>query len=348
MNESGGKKILLIGGAGYVGSVLTKHLLNCGYPVRCLDFLLYRDESGVIPFLSDRNYEFQFGDFTDPEVLNSALKDISNVVLLAGLVGDPIVRKYPDAAQAINMEGMLQTLHHLNGRGLNRVVFVSTCSNYGVLASNEIADESFETNPVSAYAIAKVAVEKELLALEGSTDYDATILRFATAFGISPRMRFDLTVSEFTRALFFKKELVVYDPDTWRPYCHVEDFAFLIRRVLEAPLLDVSFQVFNVGTEENNFTKRGLVEVIQSFVSDGLVRYEERGSDPRNYRVNFQKVRERLNFKPRYRVEDGVRELVQAFRQGLFGDRSGNQSLYGNCEIRYDYSKISKPLAYDH
>ena len=162
-----------------------------------------------------------------------------------------------------------------------------------------------------------------------------TILRFATAFGLSPRMRFDLTVSEFTRELAVGNELLVYDAHTWRPYCHVQDFARLIQIVIEAPKDKVSFEVFNGGGDINNTTKQILVDNILQKIPKGKVRYQEHGSDPRNYRVSFEKVKETLGFEPKYMIQDGIDELIDAIQNHVFEHVDENPNFFGNYEICY-------------
>jgi nucleoside-diphosphate-sugar epimerase len=303
--------------------------------VRCLDRLLYGNANSVMAFAGDGNYEFLNGDLVDAAAVEQALADVTDVVILAALVGDPITREYPDAARAINLDGTLALLDGLDGKGLNKVIFLSTCSNYGLIEGDETAHEDFALNPLSLYAEAKVAVERDLLARRGATDYHATALRCATAFGLSPRMRFDLTVAEFVHEMFLGRELVVYDADTWRPYCHVADFAELIRRVLEAPVDKVDFQVFNAGGDANNLTKRSLVDEILQHLPAATVRYQEHGLDPRNYRVDFARVRETLLFEPVYGVSDGIRELLSALRQRLFDGVDAAPQFYGNRTIQY-------------
>ena len=327
------RKILIVGGAGYVGLVLTNHFLQSGYKVRSFDNLMYNQDLTVVPFLHHPQYEFFNGDLTRESEFNSALDGITDVILLAGLVGDPVTKSFPEEAAKVNDIGHAQMIHMLNGRGLNKVVFVSTCSNYGLIEGNQLADENFELNPLSLYAKSKVRIEKQLLSLQGKVDYIPTILRFATAFGLSSRMRFDLTVSEFTRALALGEDLLVYDANTWRPYCHLRDFGELIRRVLEAPTNRVAFDVFNAGGEVNNYTKQMIVDAILKQLPDSKVRYQEHGQDPRNYRVDFTKVRERLFFEPQYTVPDGIRELIAAVRQGLFINIDSPKSFYGNWHI---------------
>lgn len=324
--------ILIVGGAGYIGTVICDHLLECGYKVRSFDQLIYNQGVCVTPFLHRPGYEFMHGDLTDAAQFAKALDGVTDVVLLAGLVGDPITKKFPDAAKRVNDDGHDAMLRALDGRGLNKLVFVSTCSNYGLIEGDHLAAETHELNPLSLYAKSKVRVEQALLAAKGKLDYSPTILRFATAFGLSPRMRFDLTVSEFTRALALGEDLLVYDADTWRPYCHLRDFAELIRRVLEAPRERVAFEVFNAGGDVNNFTKQMIVDAILEQLPDATVRYQAHGADPRNYRVDFAKVRERLYFEPAFSVRDGIAELIHAIRQGLFHTIDQPTSFYGNWQ----------------
>ncbi|MFA6600705.1 MAG: NAD(P)-dependent oxidoreductase [Candidatus Omnitrophota bacterium] len=328
-------RILILGGAGYIGSVLTGYLLDCGYCVRCLDLFLYGQEEVTKPFEKFPSFELIKGDFTDENTLIRALDSVTDVVILAGLVGDPITKKYPEASQAINVDGMMQLIRILKPRELNKIIFVSTCSNYGLIPGDALADEQFELKPLSLYAKAKVAVEQELLALKGKLSFSPTVLRFATAFGLSPRMRFDLTVNEFTREAFLAHELLVYDAETWRPYCHVRDLSLVIRRVLEAPRARVAFEVFNVGGEANNMTKQMIVDAIKREVPALKVKWKEHGSDPRNYRVDFKKIKERLFFEPQYQVSSGIAELLTAFRQGQFCDVESRTAFYGNYTVDY-------------
>jgi nucleoside-diphosphate-sugar epimerase len=329
------KSILIIGGAGYIGTALTDHLLAAGYKVTCLDLLLYQNNLCVVPYLGNPNYRFIYGDMRDNKVLDRALEGITDVILLAGLVGDPITKKYPEASHAINDEGILGCIDHLNGKGLDRVVFVSTCSNYGLISTDELADETHSLSPLSLYSKSKVAAEQHLLAGQGLVDYTPTILRFATAFGLAPRMRFDLTVNEFTRELAMGKELLVFDANTWRPYCHVKDFGRLIQLVIQAPHAEIAFEVFNAGGDINNFTKQGVVDIILDLLPNAKVRYQEHGSDPRNYRVNFGKVHKTLGFEPKYTVHYGVTELLNAINEHVFDHADVMHNFHGNYEINY-------------
>ena len=198
----------------------------------------------------------------DSKKLENALLEVDGVVLLAGLVGDPITKKYPNESAAINNEGVKNVIDLCAKKNIEKFIFVSTCSNYGLIQDDELAHEEFELNPLSLYAKSKVNAEKHIISLKGKTDMNPTILRFATAFGLSPRMRFDLTVSEFTRDLAMGNGLLVYDANTWRPYCHVQDFARLIKMVLETQFEKVAFDVFNAGGDINNATKQMIIDYI--------------------------------------------------------------------------------------
>lgn len=329
------KHILLIGGAGYVGTVVTSHFLKKGYKVTVLDNFVYNNQFAVEPYVGDPSYTLIKGDMNNNSDLDLAAKGVTDVVILAGLVGDPITKKYPDESAIINENGVQNAMDFFNGKGLGKLIFISTCSNYGLIKDNELADENFALNPLSLYAKAKVTNEGYLLAKKSHVDYTGVVLRFATAFGLSPRMRFDLSISEFVRDIFFGEELLVYDEHTWRPYCHVRDFARLLEIVVESEKSKVDFEVFNAGGDVNNFTKKMIVDQILKNIPEGKVRYGQNGNDPRNYKVSFNKVKSKLGFEPQYTVEQGVKELIDAMNTGLFADSLKNKNRYGNYVINY-------------
>ena len=331
--EDKGRTVLIIGGAGYIGSPVTSYLLRSGYRVRNLDQLVYATQASMMPFLAHPNYEYVLGDMGDKVTLEKCLDGVSDVIILAGLVGDPITKKFPEESAMINDRGIMTCIDTLNGKGLNKVIFVSTCSNYGMIEENVLADETFDLKPLSLYAKSKVQAEQYILSLKDKVDYCATILRFATAFGLAPRMRFDLTVNEFTRDLFLNKDLLVYDAHTWRPYCHVKDFSRLMEIVLAFPKERIYFEVFNAGGEVNNHTKQSIVDHILAKLPGRNVSYKENSDDPRNYRVNFNKVRETLFFEPAYTVEDGIAETIWALDNKLLDDVEARRSFYGNYEL---------------
>lgn len=327
------RHVLIIGGAGYIGSVLVRKLLYEGYRVRVLDNLLYDNGSSISDLLEDRSFSFLFGDFGNNEILERSLENISDVVLLAALVGDPVCKKYPDIARKINLVYSKNLLQKLNGKSIKKFVFTSTCSNYGLRADDSLANEESELNPQSLYAITKVEYEKYILDNISDFDFSTTILRLSTAFGISNRMRFDLTVSEFTKDLALGKELFVYDENTWRPYCHVSDISNAIIKVLEAPEENVTGHVFNVGSDNNNYTKKMILELIKKHIGNTNIKFKTGGFDPRNYRVSFDKIKEVLNFSTLYTVEDSIIQIINAIENKLFSEVENRKNFYGNYLI---------------
>ena len=327
------RRVLLIGGGGYIGTPVATELMCHGFHVRNLDLFLYNAQSSVTALLTNPAYELVVGDLGDSQDIQRALVGVTDVVVLGGLVGDPITKAHPTESHAINEIAVRRCLDALNGRGLNKVIFISTCSNYGLMKNDKLANETSPLQPLSLYAKAKVAAEQHLLGMKGRADFCGVILRFATAFGVASRMRFDLTVNEFTREIFVGNELVVYDAQTWRPYCHVRDFARLILRVLLFPTERIAYEVFNAGGDGNNHTKQSIVDVILTKLPKGKISYKELGSDPRNYRVDFRKVRENLYFEPAYDVPYGVSEIISALHAGFFADYSDRRKFYGNYEL---------------
>ena len=328
------KKILIIGGGGYVGNVISYHFLKLNYIVNVLDNFIYDNSFSICSLMGDPNYNFFYGEFSDHKKLEEVSKGVNNVLILAGLVGDPITKKYPELSKKINDLGVKKCIDFFDKKLIDKLIFISTCSNYGIIKDGELANENYELKPLSLYAKAKVSNEKYLLSKKDKTGYSGVILRFATAFGISPRMRFDLTVSQFTRDLFFREKLVVFDEHTWRPYCHVRDFARLIETVINSENNKVHFEVFNAGGEKNNYTKKMILDVISSKIIDCEIEYNQNDSDPRNYKVDFNKVKKVLDFSPNYSIEMGVEELISAFKFGLFGESIKYKNQYGNYSIK--------------
>ena len=268
-----GHSVLVVGGAGYVGSVLLTQLLDAGAQVRVLDALLYANGYAIQHLLDRERLVFVRGDYCDPATFAAAARGVSDVVLLASLVGDPICKKYPELARRINQDGAKRAIDALDGIGVERFVFASTCSNYGIHDPGVLATEDSELNPQSLYAQTKIEVEKHLLDTARAARFAGTVLRVSTAYGMSPRMRFDLTVSQFARDLALGGRLEVYDPDTWRPYCHVRDISKAIVTVLSQPRERVAAEVFNVGDDSQQFTKRMIVEEVCKQLGGAQVEY---------------------------------------------------------------------------
>ncbi|MDX6424526.1 MAG: hypothetical protein QOI67_1997, partial [Gaiellaceae bacterium] len=204
--------------------------------------------------------------------------------------------------------------------GVARFVFASTCSNYGRMADSTVpVDETADLRPISLYAEQKVAIERELFS--GADDGLArSCLRFATVYGVADRMRFDLTVNQFTRDLWARRPLEIYGELFWRPYVHVRDAARAVTTVLGRAPGEVAGRVFNVGDSDENYRKRDLAELIVSRLGRGEVSYVQREEDPRDYKVSFARIREELGYVPSHQVSDGIDEIVGALEERRFGD----------------------------
>lgn len=314
------KNILVSGGAGYIGSVLVRLCLQSGYHVRVLDNLRFGGES-MIELLDHPAFEFVKGDTRDSETLARAIEGIEAVVHLAAIVGDPACAKEPELARAVNLEATQQFYEIANRAGVTRFVLASTCSNYGKMKDpHAYVDEQSELAPVSLYAETKVAAEQFLLIQNRNRVCKPICLRFATVYGPSPRIRFDLTVNEFTKELALGRELIVFGEQFWRPYAHVADLSRSVLAVLEAAEEKVAFEVFNVGDTQENYTKQMIVEVILKQLSYSKIRYVQKAEDPRDYKVCFEKIQNHLGFKITRRVPDGVRQIIQVVQQGLINN----------------------------
>jgi nucleoside-diphosphate-sugar epimerase len=314
--------ILVTGGAGYVGAALVEELRERGREVRVLD-LLAHGQRHVAQRLEELGVEILEGDIRDESARSAALENAAALVHLAAIVGDPACARDPELSQAVNVAGTRVIAEEARDAGVRHMVFASTCSNYGRMTDPTVPiDETGELAPVSLYAEQKVEIERFLMS-GALTPMAATCLRFATVYGVAPRMRFDLTVNEFTRDLWADRDLEVFGEQFWRPYVHVRDAAGAIALVLDTGPELTGGEVFNVGHSDENYRKLDLVEIITGELGRGEVRFVKRDEDPRDYKVAFEKVHAALGFEPRMRVVDGVREVVEALDAGTFDDAWG-------------------------
>jgi nucleoside-diphosphate-sugar epimerase len=314
------RRILVTGGAGYVGSCLSRHLLKEGYGVTCLDNLKFGGES-LLDIWEHPNFTFHKCDITDFNAVDRIIDEDAYYALihLAAIVGDPACKREAELATKTNWEASLHLLEQSRKKKIERFIFASTCSNYGKMSDpNSYITENSALSPVSLYAELKVKFENVLLKEIPKTDnFSPTSLRFSTVYGMSPRMRFDLTVNEFTKDLSLGKELVVFGEKFWRPYCHVSDFSNAMTTVLRAPKDKIAYNVFNVGDTEENYTKQMIVEEIKKQIPGCHIKYVEQLDDPRDYRVDFSKIRDVLGFRITKRVPDGIREIKEIVQLGV-------------------------------
>jgi nucleoside-diphosphate-sugar epimerase len=316
-----GNTTLVTGGSGYIGALLVEELGEAGREVRVLDSLLHGQQD-IAAEQERAGVEVIRGDVRDADARARALAGAEAVVHLAAIVGDPACARDPKTSDEVNVQATEALVTDANEAGVERLVFASTCSNYGRMAdpTAPITEEG-ELSPVSLYAEQKVGMERLILAGAGNgRATQPTCLRFATVYGVGRRMRFDLTVNEFTRDLWADRELEVFGEQFWRPYIHVRDAARAVRTVLERPAADVAGQVFNAGRSGENYRKLDLVEEIRKQTDRGSVSYVHRDEDPRDYKVSFDKIRSQLGFETLMTVPDGIAEIIAALEAGSFGD----------------------------
>jgi nucleoside-diphosphate-sugar epimerase len=311
------RRVLVTGGGGYLGSVVVHELLSRGKGVRVLDALIHGGVPSLLLAWTEADFEFVRGDVRDAGATRTALTDVDAVVHLASIVGDPACARQPDVAREVNVEATRALLRDSVDAGVTRFVFASTCSNYGKMNdSDAYATEQWDLNPVSLYAETKVEAESEVLTAESAT-FAPCCLRLATIYGVSPRMRFDLTVNEFVRDAMLADELLVYGEQFWRPYVHLRDAARVIAEVLDAPRSSVAGEVFNVGNTSENYRKSDLVALLRERLPDATVRFVKRDEDPRDYRVSFAKLQERLGLVPERTVPQGIEEVISLVRSEM-------------------------------
>lgn len=311
------ERVLVAGGAGYIGIPLCEELRKGGREVRVLDVLLH-EQHDLAAELESSGVELVRGDVRDAKAREEALEGVDAVVHLAAIVGDPACARDPELSQVVNVDSAKAMATDAREAGATRFVFASTCSNYGRMADPTVPiTEDGELSPVSLYATQKVEVETWLLG-EDLGPLRPTCLRFATVYGVAPRMRFDLTVNEFARDLWADKELEVFGEQFWRPYVHVRDAGRAVVAVLDADPEKVAGDVFNVGRSGENYRKLDIVEEIARQTDKGKVTYVRRDEDPRDYKVSFDKVRDVLGFETLMTVPDGIREVMAGLDEGRF------------------------------
>jgi nucleoside-diphosphate-sugar epimerase/CBS domain-containing protein len=324
VGDGPGRRVLVVGGAGYLGSVLARKLLSRGFRVRILDSFIYGHRS-LQPLAEDRGLEIVEGDLRHIPTMVATLADVDAVVLLAAIVGDPASKVRPIetfetnvlAAQALASAARLQQV--------GRFLYASTCSVYGV--GSALLDEEAPLNPVSLYARSKIETEKIILGMGGEY-FSPTILRMGTLYGLSPRMRFDLVVNTMSMKSFVDGRIQVFGGGQWRPLLGVEDAAEVYARCLEADLGKVGNQVFNVGSDAQNYRIEEVAGIISTALGGIPIHRDHSNLDARDYRVSFAKLSETLGFRPGQTIADAARAIVASLRSGDI--RNPAQRIYYN------------------
>jgi nucleoside-diphosphate-sugar epimerase len=325
------RHVLITGGAGYIGSLLTSELLRTGCFVTVIDSLLFGGES-LIAFLPHPRFRFVKADVTDRRAVRGSLHGEhaagdswpipEAIVHLAGIVGFPACQTVgKQVAWRYNVDATKYVFDQANGLGVGRLLFSSTYSNYGLANDGQPVTEESPLNPQSLYAETKIAAEEHLLEQRGSGTA-AVILRLATLYGISPRTRFDLIVNQFVLDAYTKRELLIYQRGYSRSFVHVRDVVRGMMLALEAPLDKTKGQIYNLGTEKGNYTKDQIVNLVLKRLPETTVEYRDLtfGGDMRDITVSFSKIRRELGFETQLDVDDGIRDLLHALKTGLIRD----------------------------
>lgn len=296
-------KILVTGGAGYVGTTLVPQLLKKKYEVTVFDNLMFGGDY-ILPFFRFPNFHFVEGDIRDENAVWNVCKDADVIIHLAAIVGYPACRKEPELAKSVNVDGTRNIIKVTSKNQL--IIYASTGSNYG--AVEEICTEETPLNPLSLYGQTKTLAEKMLMDDRTTIGY-----RFATAFGVSPRMRLDLLINDFTYKAITQGYIVVYESHFMRTFIHVQDMARAFLFAIENQD-KMKNQIYNVGSEKMNRSKKDICEMIKPHVNF-YVHYADIGEDQdkRNYVVSYKKINS-LGFDTTISIDDGIKELTKALR----------------------------------
>ena len=308
-----GDLVLVTGGAGYVGSHLTRKLLARGHRVRVLDNFVY-GAHGLEELADHPDLELETGDICDDRALARATKGARAVVALAAIVGDAACDLDPDRTMAINYASTRQMLSACQASKVERLVFASSCSVYGA-NGDDVIHEGSHLNPVSLYARTRIMSEELLLA---QRDVDVVILRLATVCGVSPRMRFDLMVNTMTACATAQGAIRVSGAKQWRPHLHVQDAAEAFLLGVETP--STREKIFNVGSDEQNYTVGEVAELVAQHYPGTQIEYAPNGHDLRSYRVTFDRIRSTLGFKAGRSVDDAIAEVGGLMSSGRVAD----------------------------
>jgi len=330
------RHVLITGGAGYIGSILTSELLRANYKVTVLDSLLFGGES-IVPFLNHPNFHFAKADVTEPRAVRDSIKrdwqKPDTVIHLAAIVGFPACQAVgKSVAWKYNVEATKNVHGQSAELGADRFVFASTYSNYGLSEDGKPVTEESPLNPQSLYAETKIASEEFLLSQKDST-CAPLLFRFATLYGISPRTRFDMIVNQFVLEAFTKRSLIIYQRGYSRSFVHIRDVVRGVMMGIEAEKEKVCGQIFNLGTDNGNYTKSDIVNFILKRMPETVVEYKDLtfGGDMRDISVSFEKIKRVLGFDTTLNIDDGVREVLFALKTGLIKDPTDDK--YRNAQF---------------
>jgi len=320
------KTVLVTGGAGYVGAILTPLLLREGYRVRVLDLFIY-GEQVLESSKNNANLEMIKGDIRDSALLKKSLAGCDAVIHLACISNDPSFELDPSLARTINYDAFIPLVDIAKDSGVSRFIYASSSSVYGVREELNVTEE-LELKPLTDYSKYKAMCEDELLKRK-APGFTVLTLRPATVCGYSPRLRLDLSVNILTSHAINKGKITVFGGNQLRPNFHVRDCAELYVKCLELPEAKIDGKIFNAGYQ--NLTIMRIAELVQEIIGKNVSIETTPTNDNRSYHISSEKIKKELGYEPRYSIEDAVKELKEAFETGKVKDPLTN-SLYYNIK----------------
>ncbi len=307
-------KILITGGLGFAGVPLTKYLLSEGHSVSVIDKLLFNNQQKKT--IKSKNFKYFNIDILNTKKLNLFFKKnkFDTIIHLAAIVGDPACRVNEKLSLKTNLYASKNLFNISKKNSIKNFIFFSTCSNYGLSKKNKLLTEKDKLKPLSLYARTKVEFEKFLL--KDKSEIKKIILRISTLYGVSERMRFDLTINEFTKKVFYNEIFDIYHADTWRPYLNLKDLNLIVGKIIKSKKLKKNSSVFNVGFSDENFTKRQIINEIKKFLpKNNNYEYVEKDFfDKRNYKVNFSKIKY-FNITKKINIKKGIKEIIEFLKK---------------------------------
>ena len=331
------KTILVTGGAGYIGSVLSKKLLEKGYKVRVFDRLFF-GKKPIEDLLKDKDFELIKGDITNLDSFPRLLNEVDAVIHLAALSNDPSCDLDQKDTWNVNYEATKELAELCKKNGIKRFVYSSSCSIYGIGISEKLTEESIK-KPVSIYAETKLKSEEALLEMMDG-DFAPCFLRNATVFGLSPRMRFDLAINTMTMYAVAKKRIFILGGGKqWRPLVHVDDVSDAFIKALEAPIEKINGHAFNVGSNGLNFQMETLAKLVKKCLPETELDIVDEDPDKRSYNVCFDKISKVLGFKTKKTAEDGIKEIAEAIKNGKIKDPK-DQNYYNIEVLKKTHAKL--------
>ncbi|OGZ02858.1 MAG: hypothetical protein A2430_02000 [Candidatus Liptonbacteria bacterium RIFOXYC1_FULL_36_8] len=321
------KKVLITGGAGYLGSVLSRLLLSHGYQVVVLDNLTYGNRG--IKDITNKNFEFIKGDCRNISDITKATKEVDAVIHLAAIVGDPASSLNPKETIEINYLSTTTLAEACKFNQINRFLFISTCSVYGAQAGSKKISENSPLNPVSIYAQTKIKSEHGILAL-ADENFSPTIFRFATLFGLSPRMRFDLVINLFAAKAALNEKIEIFGGEQFRPFLGVSDAASACQAWLKTPIDKISGEIINIGFDNQNIKITDLGKIIKKNAPEAKIEIKKEVPDKRDYNVSFKKMRKLFRLKPSETISQAIKEMKNMVLKEKI--KNINSPLYNNYQ----------------